>query len=319
MTHPNFYQDTVGDQSVWRCCVCEHDTFSFVRAVSHADCHPAPILHPSFSRPGLVGKKIVFSLLTWNTRDVSILAAKSILAEIKMLEALSIKANWFWWDNGSTDDTVEALKAIFYSQEGTWTIASANIGQSAARNRAIDYALSHSADYVLFVDGDIQLVPISSYAMASYLWTNTGVGCVGMYARNCTKNDDYSVECLNLSGLTTSLPHMAWTQYGMFDCRMFKDGIRFDESDVFSGPGWGFEDDDLALQMMAGGWKSHNSSYFRYLHRNLHSGLNQLPPTLAAKVWMERKSYTYQKWKNHPICAEYVSRLHRQTMPRLTT
>lgn len=330
MTHPNFYQDTLGGQSVWRCCVCEHDTFSFKRAMGHSayndEC--SPIVLPetdmgietwkrAHSTLGLLrGKRIVIGLLTWNTDEASLLCADSVVKELEFLSSLGAECDYYWVDNGSTDDTQKLVAASLSRRLGQSVELDSNRGQSFARNLMIDHALRVNANYLLFVDGDIQLVPFSSYAMAQWLRLNDGYGCIGLYSRNCTDDLGEAEECRSLTGLTTDAPHMAWTQYGMFDCKMFAAGVRFDENAPFRGPGWGFEDDDLGLQMLNSGYKSANSRYFRYLHQNLHSGLNQLPPTLAAKVWMDRKSYVYEKWKRNPICASYVANMRNQTMPR---
>lgn len=330
MIHPNFYQDIIGGQSVWRCCQCEHDTFSFKRAGEHQQFAHKPIELPestielsSWLRAHselalLKDKRIVIGLLTWNTARASAFAAYSIVSELTFLTGLGIDASYCWVDNGSTDSTISTVGRVLDGRYGLNVAWDSNRGQSIARNVIIDYALEKNADYLLLLDGDIQLIPYSSYALARWLYGNDGYGCVGLYARNCTGTIGEAQECRSLDGLVTSLPHMAWTQYGAFDCKVLRSGVRFDEAPVFQGPGWGYEDDDLGLQMMSKGLKTANSIYFRYLHRNLHSGLIQLEPSLAAKVWLNRKSYVYEKWRCNPITAEYATRMRNQTMPRLT-
>jgi hypothetical protein len=314
MTHPNFYRDDLRGQAVWRCICCPFDTFSSESMQEHARTHE-PILLPDSFDPSTFNVpfdlSIVIGVLTshsdWPTE--SIIAASQ---EASLLRKLGVKAQVYWVDNASPAKfRAQNLEYVhgheFFDQ---------NLGQSIARNHMIDYCMSTGADYLLMVDGNIDLIPYSAAAMASFMAQTNGIGCVGLYSGNCTDTPmDASTVCAQITNPTLG-PGIAWTQYGMFRCSMFKElGIRFDESLVFQGPGWGFEDDDLGLQMMAAGYGCVNTKYYRYVHRRKHSSLAAMAPALAAKVFYERKAHLVRKWAYNPRTVMYANRIVNQTMP----
>src|SRR5439155_18307834 len=100
-------------------------------------------------------------------------------------------------------------------------------------------------DYLLFMDGDIEIVPFSSFAMLRHM-ENCGqrLGCVGADFRGQSAIRAQTTPLLySIDGLRTDeVNWVAWTQYGMFRRAVFEQGVRFDESDAFEGTGWGFED-----------------------------------------------------------------------------
>ena len=85
-------------------------------------------------------------------------------------------------DNGSADGLADALQALAPQIDVPYKLISNrdNLGNSIARNQIIDYMLACDADYLLFMDGDIEIVPFSSFAMLRYM-ENSGhqLGCIG--------------------------------------------------------------------------------------------------------------------------------------------
>src|SRR5262249_10318798 len=128
------------------------------------------------------GKRILLALLTWNTRDISIESARAYLREAHMLSRLGCEPYLCICDNGSTDGTPAALRELEPEINTPYKLIlnSENIGNSIARNRILDYMMECGADYVLFMDGDIEIVPFSSFAMFRYM-ENCGhrLGCIG--------------------------------------------------------------------------------------------------------------------------------------------
>src|SRR5262249_42118983 len=129
--------------------------------------HGAPAVVP-------VRRKIVLALLTWNTRDISLDSARALLAEARMLRRLRHSPSVCLTDNGSTDGTAQALRAFQTDTQVPVTLVlnAQNLGNSIARNQIIDHALQSGADYLLFMDGDIEVVPFSTFAMLRYLEDN---------------------------------------------------------------------------------------------------------------------------------------------------
>jgi glycosyltransferase involved in cell wall biosynthesis len=157
-------------------------------------------------------------------------------------------------DNGSTDGTAGALQMLESQIDVPHRLIlnDQNLGNSIARNQIISYAVENAADYVLFMDGDIEIVPFSSFAMLRYMENNGHwLGCIGADhagqspSRDRTTPYRYSIDYSQIEATNTNTS----TQYGLFRRDVFDDGIRFDETAPFDRPGWGFEDNDLAFQM----------------------------------------------------------------------
>ncbi len=211
-------------------------------------------------------------------------------------------------DNGSTDGTQEALRALDDQIEvpHRFILNDSNRGSSVGRNQIIDLMLEIRGDYLLFMDGDIEIVPFSSFAMLCHM-ENSGhrLGCLGANSTEQTSSRErvsaylYSVDSCRLE--TTNL--VAWTQYGMFRCAVFEDGIRFDEADPFNGAGWGFEDNDLAFQMEIKGYLNQRFFGMTYLHRNLSSSIRIMREHgfNVEALYARRKQYVIDKWASVPV------------------
>ena len=106
-----------------------------------------------------VSKKIVLALLTWNTKDISIDSVNAYLREAYMLKRLGHQPFICVCDNGSTDGTAEALKVLEKEVDipHNFIFNKENLGNSIARNQIIDVMLQWKADYLLFIDGDIEV------------------------------------------------------------------------------------------------------------------------------------------------------------------
>ncbi len=206
-------------------------------------------------------------------------------------------------DNGSTDGTADALHALEAEVDipHKFILNCDNLGNSIARNQIIDYMLDCGADYLLFMDGDIEIVPFSSFAMLRYM-ENSGhtLGCIGADSAGQTPSRErtspslYSIDGCPLE--TTNL--VAWTQYGMFRRAVFDDGSRFDETEPFDRAGWGFEDNDLAFQMEMKGYLNQRFFGMTYLHRDARSSIRIMRDhgIDAVAMYARRKQYVIDKW-----------------------
>jgi glycosyltransferase involved in cell wall biosynthesis len=290
--------------------------------------HPHACIAGVFSKAGRVerapGRKVVLALLTWNTRAVSLDSVRAYMREARMLGRLGQIPLLCVCDNGSTDGTAEALRALEPEIDVPYTFIfnARNAGNSIARNQIVECMRKEDADYVLFMDGDIEVVPFSSFAMLRYM-ENCGhqLGCIGADSGGQTPYRERASPCLySVAGLpvdTTNL--VAWTQYGMFRRVVFEAGVRFDETSPFDGPGWGFEDNDLAFQMETKGYLNQRFYGLTYLHRAARSSIRIMRQSGIDTdvLYARRKQYIIDKWSHDPrINNGPLAHVRRVVMPR---
>jgi len=237
----------------------EHDPALYLNQQPHAHACIGGVFFKSQPVEVPSGKKIVLALLTWNTRDISLESLKAYIHEARMLERLGQEASICVCDNGSSDGMADALRELDARIDvpHTFILNRENMGNSIARNQVIDHALERNADYLLFMDGDIEIVPCSSVAMLRYKENNgSRLGCIGADSGGQTPyRERASASLYSIDGCKMETSNLvAWTQYGMFRREIFEVGCRFDEREPFHEPGWGFEDNDLAFQMEMKGY-----------------------------------------------------------------
>ncbi|UCC39482.1 MAG: glycosyltransferase family 2 protein [Candidatus Aminicenantes bacterium] len=90
--------------------------------------------------------KVSVIILNWNQRDYTVECLNSVLkSDYPNYEAVVI-------DNVSSDDSCEVISKQFPSVK--LIRSEKNLGITDSRNIGIDYALSSSADYIMFLDND---------------------------------------------------------------------------------------------------------------------------------------------------------------------
>lgn len=254
------------------------------------------------------GKKIMLSLLSWNTKESTIDSLNAYLNEAEMLARLGCRPFVVVCDNGSVDGTSEMLarldKEITVPHE--FILNKENKGSSVARNQIIDLLLERGDDYLMMMDGDIEVVPFSSFAMLRYMEEQGRLlGCLGPHSSGFSPFREKTTKYqFDLSKCRKDfVNYVAWTQYGIFRREVFADGIRFDEGKPFSGEGWGFEDNDLAFQMIAKNYQIQVFTGMTYLHRNVHSSIRVMKSKGSdPRVNYEsRRHYIINKWKKSEI------------------
>lgn len=275
--------------------------------------HPFPhaciagVFYKSQPKIHCAAKRILLSLLTWNTLDVSLESIRASLREARMLRRLGHMPFLCLCDNGSSDGTAEAMTSFEPEIDVPHKVIlnKKNLGNSIARNQILDYMGESDADYILFMDGDIEIVPFSSFAMMRYMESSgSTLGCIGADSSGQSPYREkitpylFAVEGHPLE--TTNL--VAWTQYGMFRREVFETGVRFDENEPFNGAGWGFEDNDLAFQMDMKGFLNQRFFGMVYLHRNARSSIRIMRSQGidAHALYLKRKQYVIGKWAATP-------------------
>lgn len=320
------------------CAVCAYDCFG-------ADTRPRMLAHcrrtghgrvplgalprerwveMELAQPNLVqGHRVTMAQLCWNTAEISAEAAMAMAKESALLERLGNVGQIATLDNGSFDDTFcRVVTTLREARHGGFSAAkqSVNRGISVARNLLIDMAREQGAEFVLLVDGDIEIVPVSVYTMMRYLDCHRNVGCIGAYSGAYTKDR------LRMTGSLLNIEEsrvkndieVAWTQYGLFRMSMFDQGIRFDEEGPFGEPGWGFEDDDLAFQMLERGWSLPYFGGMTYLHRNIRSSWVHIANQGydVSRMYNKRKDYLIEKWSKRGYNRGKLSLIKAQQLPK---
>ncbi len=161
-----------------------------------------------------------------------------------MLRRLGLSPHLCVCDNGSVDGMPEALVALDPTIDfpHRFILNPRNVGSSIARNQIIDYMLECDADYLLMMDGDIEVVPFSSFSMVRHM-ENSGrrLGCVGPDSSGHTPHREQasthlpSVPVFDDAMHANTNNYVAWTQYGMFRRAVFDDGVRFEARHPFDG------------------------------------------------------------------------------------
>ncbi|HEX8559489.1 MAG TPA: glycosyltransferase [Pyrinomonadaceae bacterium] len=266
-------------------------------------------------------RKVTLGLLTWNTRDISLESLGALVREAAMLGRLGHDASVVVCDNGSADGLREALAGLDgkLAVEHRFILNDENRGSSVARNQIIDHFLERGGDYLLFTDGDIEIVPHSSFAMLRHM-EDSGrlLGCVGaaMYGQSPLRQQAtphlYALAGMQLDADTL----LAWTQYGLFRREVFESGVRFDTATPFDREGWGCEDNDLAFQMTVGGFRIQRFCGMTYLHRAINSSVRVLRALGVdpAANYEERRRYVVAKWEGTPAISGPLKQLRDYRM-----
>lgn len=193
-------------------------------------------------------------------------------------------------DNNSKDSSREVLKS--FEGKITYKIRKEIAGQSENRNWMIKQT---HGDYILLLDSDILYHPGSfDYLIKRFDNAPEDVKCIGFDPwryTNMREMEQRDLPSLKEPFSTNGQP-IAYTQYGVFKRELFfKDNIWFDEN---FGTGYGWEDNDYALQMLEKGYKCVCIPflYFHNKHTEHWFGLHQ-EGTMRVK---ERQDYFRQKW-----------------------
>ncbi|MDQ3745602.1 MAG: glycosyltransferase [Acidobacteriota bacterium] len=253
-------------------------------------------------------RRVALSLLTWNTRAISLESLAAHAREAAMLKRLGHEPFVIVCDNGSTDGTREALEAFGgeLGCEHHFIFNPENRGSSVARNQIVDRFLEAGGDYLLFTDGDVELVAASSLALLRYMENGGRVlGCVGAFTDDYTNERQWATPYLFSvqPALVETIDWFVSTCYGMFRREVFEAGVRFDVSGPFGGPGWGFEDNDLAFQMHARGFRADWFHGMKFLHRDVRSSIPLLrrEGLDPADAFLRRRQYLVEKWSGVPL------------------
>lgn len=262
------------------------------------------------------GRRVALAVLCWNTREVSTESFQALIREASRLKACGFQPSVIALDNGSDDGTFEALLPLSKGHGFPVSVIrnGGNLGNSVARNQIIEEAAGHGAEFLLFTDGDLEVIPFSTFPLLADLQWHPSYGCVGLFSGDCSElRSQVSKEMPALGKLMqdTGQP-VAWTQYGLFRMAMFLGAnILFEAEGPYGGPGWGFEDNDLWLQMVAKGWGNVCYHGATYLHRNRSASLDFIRDAGLdpRSIYYARRQFLVDKWGKDPIMKDRMAKI----------
>jgi SAM-dependent methyltransferase len=262
--------------------------------------------------PGIdfAGKVIGLGMLSWNLRDVARDSLLALIREAEMLQRLGHSPFLCVCDNGSSDGTAEALVSLdeIVDVPHRFIMNQENRGNAVARNQIIECMLDNGVDYIFFIDGDAEIVPFSTFAMLRYMEnSNTQVASLGLsrFGETVeTLDRDEASKCFFSvdENVVETSQLIAPTWYGIYPRIIFEEGIRFEENPPFNGPGWGFEDNELAFQIVTKGYSIHLFTGMIVLHRAPYSSIHIMRDLGidARRLYYLRKQYVIDKWAGSP-------------------
>ena len=263
---------------------------------------------------------VAFAILSWNTCEIVVETLAACAREARTLARLGHETVLIVCDNGSTDGTPEALRALADELDVPLQLLCnpENRGISVARNQMIDVALGLGVGFLLLLDGDIEPVPLSTYSLLRHLEDSSPQ--VGLAWPNidrfATRREHATPLLLGVSPATVvSLPSRVFAGYMLLRSAVFAGGVRFDDSEVFSGHGYGFEDMDFGFQLHVAGFESHCVDAITFLHRYPNSSIDVMRKlgVDARATAIRRKQHLLRKWQDVPLIADGPLELVRGT------
>jgi glycosyltransferase involved in cell wall biosynthesis len=219
------------------------------------------------------------NILCWNTWPI-LHKTLHVLAE----ELRGVDSEVIIVDNGSTDECKDAA-----------TIRNeVNLGISKGKNQGID---ASRGEYILLLDGDIVPPKNSIRSLLAYLETHSEVDALGFHPNKWQNQVDGPQERV-CNELVDVRPHKGHACYfGIYRRSVFDRGVRFDEA---YGPGYGWEDLDMYMQMEKLGIKQYfahiNHTGGRYFHA-INSSIRVMGDQEYVRTSTERGKYFKHKWE----------------------
>lgn len=240
--------------------------------------------------------KITVSILAWNNLDCTKILLNSLFEEIERLKTHDIIVNIF--NNGSDDGTDKYLETL----EGINIFSSkTNIGISRAKNKLIEESLG--SEYMFMFDNDVCIRSGTLNLMIEFMENNKNVGCFGQNIDNYTKDLNNEIIKKEVNKTNFILYNVksgcgairAWTHYSIYRTKLFQEGVRFCEEGPFSKAGYGFDDDDLGMQIFKKGYRI---ACFNdvIIYHNINSSVKNLSNSSGLN-FEEREKWFKNKWK----------------------
>lgn len=263
---------------------------------------------------------VTLGFICYNTKSISLECFDALVRESERLTGLGAAINLMIYDNGS-DDTWKAM----VDKYGDYTTISVkgdyvNVGLSRARNALIESALEVESDLLILIDGDIQVVPLSLCLMTQYMMGKPRLGCLSAHPTKQTNDPELASKVIfQIERIQNDLTN-GCAGYSIFNCNLFRDGVRFIADGPFGGPGWGLEDDDFYLEVIAAGWEVFYFTGMVYLQKKIRSSWAGLykDGVNITEVFKQRQDYFLKKWSARGASSAILKRIQVQDIPEYT-
>lgn len=239
--------------------------------------------------------KICIGILSWNSLNDIRRLLNSLFKEINH----NLNYDIIVVDNGSTDGTIDYLESLKINVIKLYK----NYGIGIAKNLFISHAKNIGSKYLLMFDSDVEIIPDSFDIMINWMENNQSVACLGQhidYYYNENKTIDNITPISNNLDIELNVKSgcgatRAWTHYAIYRTSVFNE-VRFDTEGAFGMAGYGFDDDDLGMQIAT---KGHDIACFRnvYVYHNINSSVDKLRNEMCGLNMHERERLFKKKWQ----------------------
>jgi GT2 family glycosyltransferase len=224
---------------------------------------------------------IGIGILSWNNFEETKYLIDMILGEILT------NNNYYYLyivDNCSRFEQIKYLESIKSTKYYNYVLIKnkENIGISKSKNIFIKKAINDNCKYLFMFDNDVVPLKGSFNIMIDYMEKNKNVGCFGHHIdyyfkdKNLINSNNmpeniYKLEIMkNVKSGKNAI--RSWTHYSIFRIDVFKKGVFFDECGPFGKRGYGFDDDDLGMQIHKKGYDIHCFINLKCFH-NINSSI----------------------------------------------
>lgn len=242
---------------------------------------------------------VTLGMTLWNNGVLAPLTISALVKEHERLLTGGLQSRVLFLDNASWDGTNEVADYTSrLHQEGVdCEIVDAPMSATSLRNMLVD--ASKESDYLVLVDGDIEVLPHSIIAMIHYLSDHPSVSAIAMDPLlQRAKREECDTYCRSIATVRRD-PLMYLCGYGVFDRTLFRQ-VAFDEEGPLGQCGWGSEDDDFWFQMVDLECEAVYATGFAYYHPEPRSSWSSLKAIGIDPVsnFEARRAYVMQKWRD---------------------
>jgi GT2 family glycosyltransferase len=246
---------------------------------------------------------IAISILTWNRLNFTKNLINSVVQEVTDLKKDN-NVTVFICDNGSNDGTKEYFNSecpievdVHYFKK--------NMGISISKNILIDKTIKNNCKYMFMFDNDVSIIPGSLKSFIKYMEKNPNTGCFGQHIDYYRREIDHKDICkafppIDSLHITSNVKSgcgatRAWTHYSIYRTSLFEKGVKFDSNPPLGLPGYGFDDDDLGMQIVNKGYRI-DCFEDVFCYHNVNSSVVELQENIGLNFEL-REKYVKEKWR----------------------
>jgi hypothetical protein len=242
---------------------------------------------------------VTLGMTAWNTVAATTQCVAALMNELDRLKAANISADVVLLDNASWDGTGDVLRETYRRHAGDVQLVEEGAPTSSSCCRNVIIEQGGHADYLVLLDGDIQVIPHSIVAMVRHLEEHPSLMALAMNPVFQTNQPDAAAQYCRSVRDTSVDALMYLCGYGLFRSEVFET-VTFDEGGPLGQCGWGSEDDDFYLGMVEAQMPVRYVDGYRFLHHQPRSSWASLRKLGIdpIKSFEARRGYVLAKWRN---------------------